>query len=59
MSNMLRLFMKHKVIDLVYTYEDSDYEILTMRLSHLYVMKRKEHIATHFKVIKMYFEEID
>ena len=52
--NGLRLFMKHKVIDLVYTYEDSDYEIQTMQLSRLYVMKRKQQIATHFKDIKMY-----
>ena len=50
----MRLFMKHKVIDLVYTYEDSDYEIQTMQLSRLYVMKRKQQIATHFKDIKMY-----
>ena len=52
--NGLRLFMKHKVIELVYTYEDSAYEIQTMQLSRLYVMKQKQQIATHFKDIKTY-----
>ena len=52
--NGLRLFMKHKVIELVYTYEDSAYEIQTMQLSRLYVMERKQQIATHFQDIKIY-----
>ena len=46
--------MKHKVIELVYTYDDGAYAIHTMQLSRLYVMKRKQQIATHFKDIKMY-----
>ena len=52
-DNGLRLFMKRKVIELVYTYEDSAYEIQNMQLSRLYVMKRKQQISTHFKDIKI------
>ena len=44
--NGLRLFMKHAVIELVYTYEDSAYEIQTIQLSWLYVRKRASKTST-------------
>ena len=49
----VNLFIKHNIISMVYGYEDSNNEILSMSLIKLYIGKLKQH-ETHFKDIKMY-----
>ena len=49
----VKMFVRHKIIEMIYIYENSNREILSMNLIKLYIGKQKQH-ETHFKDIKMY-----
>ena len=51
--NGVKLFIKHRIIETVYAWEDSSWEILSISLNRLYINTQKQH-ETHFKDIKMY-----
>ena len=51
--NGVKLFIKHTIMEMVYGYEDSDNEILSMSLNRLYINTQKQP-ETHFNDIKMY-----
>ena len=51
--NGVKLFIKHKIIETVFRWESSLYEILSISLNRLYINTQKQH-ETHFKNIKMY-----
>ena len=40
--NGVKLFIKHKIIEMVYAYEDSDWEIISMSIVKLYTNKLKQ-----------------
>ena len=52
--NGVKLFLKHAVIETVYAYEDSGYEILAIELKMLYINSRRHTSNTDFRTIKMY-----
>ena len=39
-ANGVKLFIKHKIIEMVYAYEDSDWEIISMGIVKLYTKKK-------------------
>jgi hypothetical protein len=49
----VKLFIKHRIIETVYAWEDSFNEIISISLNRLYINTQKQH-ETHFKDIKMY-----
>ena len=53
-ANGIKLFIKHKIISMVYGYEDSDNEIISMSIVKLYVKKQKQTQNINFRDIKMY-----
>lgn len=53
-ANGVMLFLKHKIIEMVYGYEDGDWEIKSMNITKLYTKKQKRTPNTNFKDIKMY-----
>ena len=53
-ANGVKLFIKHKIIEMVYAYEDSDWEIVSMSIIKLYHNKQKQKGNINFKDIKMY-----
>ena len=53
-ANGVMLFLKHKIIEMVYAYEDSDWEIKSMNIIKLYTNKLKQKGNINFKDIKMY-----
>ncbi len=48
------LFLKQKVIETVYRYEDSEYEIISIDFKQLYIQKRNQTNNVKFSKIKMY-----
>lgn len=52
--NGVKLFIKHKIIEMVYAYEDSDWEIISMSIIKLYIKKQKQTQNTNFRDIKMF-----
>ena len=53
-DNGIKLFLKHKIIEMVYAYEDSDYEIQSMNIIKFYKQKKKQQATTNVREIKMY-----
>ena len=50
----VKLFIKHYIVGMVYGYEDSMYEILSIYLNKLYIQKKKQELQVKFREIKMY-----
>ncbi|MCR9066870.1 MAG: hypothetical protein NXI00_23060 [Cytophagales bacterium] len=50
----VKLFIKHYIVGMVYGYEDSMYEILSISLNKLYIQKKKQELQVKFREIKMY-----
>ena len=42
-ANGVKLFIKHKIIEMVYAYEDSDWEIISMGIVKLYTQKKNKN----------------
>ena len=42
-DNGIKLFIKHKIIEMVDAYEDSDWEIQSMSIVKLYTQKRNKN----------------
>ena len=40
-ANGVKLYIKHKIIEMVYAYEDSDWEIISMGIVKLYTQQKK------------------
>ena len=53
-ANGIKLFIKHKIISMVYGYEGSANEIISMSIVKLYVKKQKQTQNINFRDIKMY-----
>ena len=53
-DNGIKLFIKHKIIEMVYAYEDSDWEIQSMSIIQFYKQKKKQQATTNFREIQMY-----
>ena len=52
--NAIKLFLKNVIIETVYAYEDSGYEILEINLVRLYINSKRQYKNTNFSNIKMY-----
>ena len=50
----VKLFIKHYIVGMVYGYEDSMYEILSISLNKLYIQKKKQELQVKFREINMY-----
>ena len=50
-DNGVQLFIKHKIIEMVYAYEDSDWEIQSMSIMKLYKQKKKQQATVNFREI--------
>ena len=53
-DNGIKLFLKHKIVEMVCAYEDSDWEIQSISIIKFYKQKKKQQATTHFCEIKMY-----
>ena len=53
-ANGVKQFIKHKITEMVYGYEDSDWEIRSMSIVKLYEKGKKQTQNTNFREIKMY-----
>ena len=51
-DNGIKLFFKHKIIEMVYAYEDSDWEIQSMSITKFYKQKKKQQATVNFREIK-------
>ena len=52
--NGVKMFIKSKIVDIVYVYEGSNAEIQKILLKKLYMLKKKQDIKADIKKIKMY-----
>ena len=50
----IKLFIKHKTIEMVYAYEDSDWEIQSISIIKFYTQQKKQQATANFREIKMY-----
>ena len=53
-ANGVKQFIKHKITEFVYGYEDSDWEIVSMSIVKLYDGDKKQTQNKTFREIKMY-----
>lgn len=51
-TNGVKLFIKHKIIEMVYAYEDSDWEIQSMSIVKLYTQKRNKNYKQNSEKLK-------
>ena len=51
-DNGIKSFFKHKIIEMVYAYEDSDWEIQSMSIIKFYKQKKKQQATVNFREIK-------
>ena len=52
--NGVKLFIKKKIMEMIYAYEGSGYEIVSMTIVKLYIQKKRQQLKVNFKEIKMY-----
>ena len=50
-DNGIKLFIKHRIIEMVYAYEDSDWEIQSVSIIKFYKQKKKQQATTNFSDI--------
>ena len=53
-DNGIKLFIKRKIVEMVYAYEDSEWEIQSISTTKIYKHKKKQQATTNFSEIKMY-----
>ena len=53
-DNGIKFFIKHKTIEMVYAYEDSNWEIQAISIINFCKQKKKQQATTNFSEIKMY-----
>ena len=49
-----KLYIKHKLTELIIKFEDSNYTIQAIYLNRLYIHNKRQPIQTNFREIKMY-----
>ena len=53
-SPVERGVIKQRIVEMVYAYEDSDWEIQSMSIVKSYTQKKKQELQVKFREIKMY-----
>jgi len=53
-TNGVKLFIKKKIMEMIYAYENSGIEVSWIKIIKLYVKKQKQQLKLNFREIKMY-----